>query len=503
MSSADLGNSTIVSLTFDDTHANNFQVGAMTEARGMRATFYVNSGRIGRTASMSLAQLETLAAAGHEISGHTISHARLTAVTDIEMQRQICADRVALLDLGFTPTTFAYPFSAQDSDVQAVARSCGYNAARIVGGLATSVCPTCPAANQVPPAKSYDIRTNGSVRAGTTLAQMQAYVVQAEQDGGGWVPFVFHHVCDGCSELAVSPATLAAFLDWLAAREHLGTHVATVAEVIGGDVAPGVLVPPPSIKNLLRNASLESDGNGDGTPDCWSRRAFGTNTGSQGRSLATFDGSIAERAAITSYTSGARRMISQQDSGACAPAVTPGRTYTASVSYFATTAPRFTLWYRNTAGKWLWLAQSATFPTSSAYRRASYTTPALPADATAISVGFGIFAPGTVTMDGFELVDPSALVDTTPPLARVAAPANGATVSGITAIAADVSDDVGVYRVRFYRDGVQLGSRVQTSYRWYWDTSTATVGPHTLAVQAEDAAGNVKRSANITVNVVR
>src|SRR5688572_22648241 len=71
---------TVVSLTFDDTHADNFQVGALTEARGMRAVFYVNSGRVGQPGSMSLQQLQTLEAAGHEIAGHTISHARLAAI---------------------------------------------------------------------------------------------------------------------------------------------------------------------------------------------------------------------------------------------------------------------------------------------------------------------------------------------------------------------------------------------------------------------------------------
>src|SRR5689334_23031838 len=35
------------------------------------------------------------------------------------------------------------------------------------------------------------------------------------------VQIVFHHVCDGCNELnAVTPATLQAFLEWLAPRSR-------------------------------------------------------------------------------------------------------------------------------------------------------------------------------------------------------------------------------------------------------------------------------------------
>jgi hypothetical protein len=44
-------------------------------------------------------------------------------------------------------------------------------------------------------------------------------------------------------------------------------------------------------------------------------------------------------------------------------------------------------------------------PTSSTYRLGSYTTPALPAGATAISVGLSIINLGSLTMDDFTLVD--------------------------------------------------------------------------------------------------
>jgi peptidoglycan/xylan/chitin deacetylase (PgdA/CDA1 family) len=104
---------TIVSLTFDDTFADNYQVGALTEARGMRATFYINSARIGQSGYLTFAQVADLEERGHEIAGHTLTHARLASIPVDEARYQVCNDRKALLELGFRATSFAYPFSSQ------------------------------------------------------------------------------------------------------------------------------------------------------------------------------------------------------------------------------------------------------------------------------------------------------------------------------------------------------------------------------------------------------
>lgn len=43
---SEAGPETIVSLSFDDTFPDQFQVAAMVAQRGMHATFFVNSGRV-------------------------------------------------------------------------------------------------------------------------------------------------------------------------------------------------------------------------------------------------------------------------------------------------------------------------------------------------------------------------------------------------------------------------------------------------------------------------
>jgi hypothetical protein len=90
------------------------------------------------------------------------------------------------------------------------------------------------------PQSVWDIRTPGSVRIDTTLAQLKQQVTRAESNGGGLLPLVFHNVCaTDCPDIfSVSPATLGQFLDWLAKRKSHGTVVRTLGEIVGGEVQP-------------------------------------------------------------------------------------------------------------------------------------------------------------------------------------------------------------------------------------------------------------------------
>jgi hypothetical protein len=302
---------------------------------------------------------------------------------------------------------------------------------------------------------------------------------------------------------AISPSTLAAFLDWLEPRESIGTFVATVDEAIGGPLQPGVPAtpaePPPTTGNLLRNASLETDANGDQVPDCWQRGGFGTNAATFTLTSNAFDGAVAQRIDVTSFTSGARRLVSQQDLGACAPAVTPGRQYTVTARYIANVQPLFTIYYRNASGGWAWFAQSPRFPATSSYQLASYTTPALPADATAISVGLSITAVGFLTMDAYTLVD--AAGDATPPTVALTSPADGATVNGTVTLSATASDGSGIARVEFLVGGAIVGTDTTSPYVVAWDSSAAAGTTVTLTARAFDSANNSATSASRQVTV--
>jgi leucyl aminopeptidase len=96
---------------------------------------------------------------------------------------------------------------------------------------------------------------------------------------------------------------------------------------------------------------------------------------------------------------------------------------------------------------------------------------------------------------------PGGPVDTTPPMAAITSPAAGATVTGVTAISADASDNVALSRVEFWVDGVLRGSDNTAPYSYAWDTAAVANGSHTLMARAVDTSNNLGTSANVVVTV--
>jgi pectate lyase len=86
------------------------------------------------------------------------------------------------------------------------------------------------------------------------------------------------------------------------------------------------------------------------------------------------------------------------------------------------------------------------------------------------------------------------------PTVALAAPGAGATLSGVTGVAATATG--GVAAVRFFLDGLALGPELtQPPFAIDWDTATATDGPHTLHARVRDAAGVTVVSAGLNVTV--
>jgi pectate lyase len=107
-------------------------------------------------------------------------------------------------------------------------------------------------------------------------------------------------------------------------------------------------------------------------------------------------------------------------------------------------------------------------------------------------------AGNTTTSAGVSVTVP----DATSPTVSFSAPANGAPVSGSVTVSANASDNVGVSGVQFKLDGANLGAEdITAPYSIVWNSTTATIGSHTLTAVARDAAGNIGTSAGVTVTV--
>ncbi|MCI0606291.1 Ig-like domain-containing protein [bacterium] len=103
---------------------------------------------------------------------------------------------------------------------------------------------------------------------------------------------------------------------------------------------------------------------------------------------------------------------------------------------------------------------------------------------------------------GFAVVTFTGSGDITPPTTNITSPTGGATVSGTIPVNADASDNIGVTKVEFYRDGTNLiDTDFDFPYSVNWNTTTTSNGSHNLTSKAYDAANNTGTSTQVNVNI--
>ncbi len=92
--------------------------------------------------------------------------------------------------------------------------------------------------------------------------------------------------------------------------------------------------------------------------------------------------------------------------------------------------------------------------------------------------------------------------DTTPPTVSITTPAANATISGVTTVSANATDNIGVTSVQFKVDNANTGAAITAApYNYSLNTSTLSNGNHILTAVASDAAGNTATSAGVAVKV--
>ncbi|HZY74915.1 MAG TPA: polysaccharide deacetylase family protein [Jatrophihabitantaceae bacterium] len=426
---------TVVSLTFDDSNADQAPAEATMRALGMHGTFYTITGSIGAPNYLTLSQLQQIYRDGNEIGGHTVNHPDLTLVPADEAQRQVCQARNTLTKWGFPQTSFAYPFASVTTAVESIVSACGYNSARGLGDIQSRFgCAGCDFSETMPPADPFYLKALDEVDDTWTLADLEKTVTNAESHGGGWVILTFHHICNNkCDPLSITPALFTTFLTWLSAHDLLTptTSVKTVNQVIGGAVKPAVTPPaPPAVPGALANASLETAGP-DGGINCWTPYNWGTNTSTFTSVGSAHTGSVAEQVTITGYSNGAAGIYPTFDTGGCSPAAIQGHTYTVSAWYKATTVVQFVAYYRDPQGGFDYWTSGPYIPASTTWAQATWTTPALPAGASGISFGLSLFSNGTLTTDDYTYADSASLPPPVVPTAMGNASLETAGINGM------------------------------------------------------------------------
>jgi peptidoglycan/xylan/chitin deacetylase (PgdA/CDA1 family) len=421
-----------VSLTFDDALTSQYRLAPTLAAHGVRATFYLNSGAIdtrGGFGTMSWAWAQELAAAGHEVGGHTLDHVDLMdpAVTAEEKQRQVCDDRARLVEQGFQPTSFAFPGGNFDAAAQQIVQDCGYQSARLAGGLSSSG-PRY--AERIPPRLgNYTVQVLGTTDNGPiTLDALTSAVQAAYEHGGGWLPILFHAVCypgtsnyDTCmaSYRPVDATVVDKFLSWT--EDHGGIAVRPFSEVLANGIpstpmdttAPSVAITKPAADSSVGAAKPSIGG------------TAGTARGDLGSvAVSVYSGGAATGTPVQTLTAS----VSPNGAWTATPAALSDGTYTVRATQKDTagntgtsTAVTFTV---DTVGPKVAVTAPAANSTSKAAKpEIAGTAGTSPGDSDSVSIGVyaGKAATGTpaqtlsasVAGDGTWAVTPAALADGT------------------------------------------------------------------------------------------
>jgi peptidoglycan/xylan/chitin deacetylase (PgdA/CDA1 family) len=131
----------IAVITFDDGYVDNLAASEALIRRGMRATWFIVSGSVGKLPQwpadgrpagrlLNTGELRDMCGNGMEIGSHTVNHVRLTEVDDAKLKRELVDSKTSLeMLLGATVNSFAYPYGAWDTRCATAAQQAGYAAA--------------------------------------------------------------------------------------------------------------------------------------------------------------------------------------------------------------------------------------------------------------------------------------------------------------------------------------------------------------------------------------
>lgn len=117
-----------VILTFDDGGLDNYEVAfPILEEYGLKGTFFVITGSVGRKGQMTWDQLHEMAARGMSIQSHSVSHPDLRGVTASKLTSELVDSSQAIADeIGQSSYVFCYPSGAYNQTVIEAVRAAGY-----------------------------------------------------------------------------------------------------------------------------------------------------------------------------------------------------------------------------------------------------------------------------------------------------------------------------------------------------------------------------------------
>lgn len=209
----------LVTIQFDDGRAAQYTLARQPLLdHGMKASLFFITQNIEQqwTGYLTLAQAQALAADGHEIGSHTVSHENLTQLTTEQIEEELTASKQWLeTNFGVAVEHMASPFGAYDERVVDAANRHYQSHGTVETGL------------NFPGADLFRLKRY-TVTASMTPAQIHTLVQQA-RSSRGWLILLFHDFSSGTPANAYTYAVsdFVTVLDELAAS---GLEVVTTQQ---------------------------------------------------------------------------------------------------------------------------------------------------------------------------------------------------------------------------------------------------------------------------------
>ena len=209
----------MVSLSFDDSWTSQHtNVLPILQTAGLKGTFYLTTEPVqgGWTGFMTPNQVKDIATKGHEIAGHTVTHADLTTLSQTAINREIRNSKSYLQTLtGKTVTAFAYPYGAVNATVKTLLKNAGYTSARGVDFESQNTATT----------DKYDLKSH-CIETSDSTASIKAQI-DAAKANKQWYVLCIHEVKTGGDQYTMTPARFQEIVNYI---KQTGVKVVTVGE---------------------------------------------------------------------------------------------------------------------------------------------------------------------------------------------------------------------------------------------------------------------------------
>lgn len=207
----------MVSFTFDDSWLSQYTSALpILQSAGFKGTFYLTTQPLRESwvGFMTPAQVQDIGTKGHEIAGHTVSHADLTTLSNTRINTEIKNSKTYLQTLtGQTVVSLAYPYGSTNSTVKTLTRNAGYTNARGVDYETRNLKTT----------DKYDLKSQ-CIETSDSMTSIKAQI-DAAKANKEWYVLCIHEVKDGGDQYTTTPARLQEIVDYVKAT---GIKVVTV-----------------------------------------------------------------------------------------------------------------------------------------------------------------------------------------------------------------------------------------------------------------------------------